>query len=138
MTDVQAALGLVQLGRLDGFLARRRALALRYSVALAKLGWLTPPQEPSGCRHNFQSYMVRLRPDAPVSRDALMQRLLDRGISTRRGIMAIHREPPYLDPRWEKQLPETNAVTDHTLILPLFHQMTEQEQDYVIECIREI
>ncbi len=138
MTDLQAAVGLVQLGRLDGFLARRRALALRYSEELARLGWLIPPQEPSGCRHNYQSYMMRLRPDAPVSRDALMQALLDRGISTRRGIMAIHREPPYRDPRWDEELVHTNAVTDQAIILPLFHQMTEQEQDRVIEGIREV
>ena len=138
MTDVQAAIGLVQLRRLDGFLARRRSLALRYSEQLAQLGWLAPPHEPPGCRHNYQSYMMRLRGDAPVSRDALMQGLLDRGISTRRGVMAIHRETPYRDPRWERELVHTNAVTDQAIILPLFHQMTEQEQNHVIECIREI
>jgi len=138
MTDVQAAIGLVQLRRLDGFLARRRSLALRYSEQLAQLGWLAPPHEPPGSRHNYQSYMMRLRGDAPVSRDALMQGLLDRGISTRRGVMAIHRETPYRDPRWERELVHTNAVTDQAIILPLFHQMTEQEQNHVIECMREI
>src|ERR1700688_2202576 len=125
MTHLQAALGLVQLGRVDGFLARRRALAERYSEELARLGWIIPPREPSGCRHNFQSYMARLRPEAPISRDALMQELLDRGISTRRGIMATHREAPYLNPKWDKELPQTNAATDESIILPLFHQMTE-------------
>jgi perosamine synthetase len=138
MTDVQAALGVVQLGRVDGFVARRRSLAARYSAELARLGWLMPPYEPSDRRHNFQSYMARLRPDAPVSRDALMQGLLDRGVSTRRGVMASHREAPYRDPRWDKQLSQTNAVTDESIILPLFHQMSEEQQTYVIECIREI
>jgi perosamine synthetase len=138
MTDMQAAIGLVQLGRLEGFLTRRRALALRYSEELSALGWLIPPHEPSGYRSNFQSYMARLRKDAPVSRDALMQTLLDRGISTRRGVMATHREPPYRDARWDKALVHTNAVTDESIILPLFHQMTDQEQEYVIECIRKV
>ena len=138
MTDVQAAIGLVQLGRLDGFLARRRALAQRYSEELGQLGWLTPPQEPPGCRHNYQSYMMRLRPDAPISRDALMQALLARGISTRLGDRAIHREPPYREPRWDRELVHTNAVTDQTIILPLFHQMTEQEQEHVIRSLRRI
>lgn len=135
MTDLQASIGLVQLGRLDGFLARRRALALRYSEELSRLGWLTPPCEPAGRRHNFQSYMVRVAPDAPVSRDALMQKLLERGISTRRGIMSIHREPPYCDAKWSKTLGHSEAVTDQGMILPLFHQMTEQDQTHVIESI---
>jgi dTDP-4-amino-4,6-dideoxygalactose transaminase len=67
-----------------------------------------------------------------------MQELLDRGVSTRRGIMAIHREAPFRNGHLEKALPETNAATDHTVILPLFHQMTEEQQDYVVECIYEI
>jgi len=132
MTDLQAAIGLVQLGRLDGLLARRRYLADRYSKGIRPLGWLKSPAEPQGLRHNFQSYLVRLTRDAPLARDALMQELLDRGISTRRGIMAIHREAPFQDDRWEATLHETKAACDSTVILPLFHEMTEEEQDYVL------
>jgi perosamine synthetase len=138
MTDLQAAIGMVQLRRLDGFLARRRHLAARYAERLRPLGWLEPPKEPQGCRHNFQSYMVRLRPDAPITRDALNQRLLEMGISTRRGVMAIHREAPYRDARWEKTLVETNAATEQTLILPLFHQLSEEELNYIVDCISKL
>jgi len=138
MTDMQAAVGLVQLGRVPGFIQRRRAFAKRYDEALLKLGWLIPPTEPAGCRHNFQSYMARLTKDAPVSRDALMQHLLDRGISTRRGVMAAHREAPYRDSRWDRELPETNAATDECIILPLFHQMTKDEQAFVLDSIVEV
>lgn len=138
MTDLQAAIGLVQLGRVEGFIERRRVFAARYTEALLKLSWLSPPAEPHGYRHNFQSYMARLAKDAPIDRDSLMQGLLDRGISTRRGIMASHREAPYRDPRWDRQLPETNAATDECIVLPLFHQMTEEEQAFVIDSIREV
>lgn len=138
MTDMQAAVGLVQLGRVEGFIARRRDLAQRYSESLKRLGWLIPPSEPQGSRHNFQSYMARLTKDAPVSRDELMQRLLDRGISTRRGIMATHREPPYRNDRWERILPETNAVADESIILPLFHEMSEEQREFIIDVIKEI
>jgi dTDP-4-amino-4,6-dideoxygalactose transaminase len=137
MTDMQAALGIVQLRRLDEMLAKRRILARRYSERLASLSWVVPPQEPMGCRHSFQSYMVRLTSDAPLSRDQLMQELLDRGVSTRRGIMAIHREAPYRG-HWDKLLPNTNAVADTTIVLPLFHEMSEDDQDYVIECIEQV
>ena len=138
MTDLQAAIGLVQLQRLEEMLARRRALALRYSSSLSSLSWLVPPKEPADCCHNFQSYMVRLQSDAPITRDQLMQELLNRGVSSRRGVMAIHRESPYRSEKWDVRLPVTNLVTDATVILPLFCDMTDEEQDYVIECLKQI
>ena len=138
MTDLQAAIGLVQLRRLDEMIAKRRRLAERYSQRLSQFKWFLPPREPAGCRTNYQSYMARLTSSAPVSRDQLMQQLLDRGISTRRGVMASHREAPYLDPRWDVRLAQTNLVTDTSIILPLFHEMTDEEQDYVMACIEQI
>jgi len=138
MTDLQAAIGVIQLQRLDDMLARRRTLAMRYSGCLSSIPWLEVPYEPAGCSHNFQSYMLRLKSDAPISRDELMQRLLDRDVSSRRGIMAIHRELPYHDESWDKLLPVTNLVADTTIILPLFHEMTEVEQDYVMDCVEQI
>ena len=78
MTDLQAGIGLVQLERLPEMLARRRMLALRYSERLSAIPWLIVPTESDGCRHNFQSFMVRLQSDAPVARDQLMQELLSR------------------------------------------------------------
>jgi len=138
MTDLQAAIGLMQLQRLEDMISRRRWLASRYTERLAECGWLIPPYEPTACRHNFQSYMVRLTDDAPVSRDQLMQELLSQGISTRRGVMAIHRERPYRNMEWDARLPETNRIADSTIILPLFHEMTEDEQDYVIDCVEQV
>jgi dTDP-4-amino-4,6-dideoxygalactose transaminase len=138
MTDMQAALGLVQLKRLPGFVERRRTRAAKYTDGLAQLPFLVPPHEPDGCESNFQSYMVRMLEDAPVGRDQLMQAMLDRGISTRRGVMAIHRERPYADSLWDALLSETNKVADRAIILPLFDQMTDEDQDYVVETILEV
>lgn len=138
MTDVQAAIGITQLSRLDGFLERRRHLAERYTAALQHLPWMLTPTVPANCRHNYQSYMVRLIGQPAGHRDAIMQELLEKKISTRRAIMAIHRELPYHSPMWDRSLPHTNLATDTGLILPLFHQMTESEQDYVIESLQAI
>ncbi len=102
------------------------------------MGWLAPPKEPEGHRHNFQTYMARLKGSAPIGIDDLMQALLEKGISTRRGVMAIHRELPYRNAAWNEHLPETNSATDETIVLPLYHQMTEEEQDYVMESLYEI
>ncbi|HLH06303.1 MAG TPA: DegT/DnrJ/EryC1/StrS family aminotransferase [Terriglobales bacterium] len=137
MTDLQAAVGIEQLNRLDDMLARRRHLAKRYTQELSKLNWLITPIEPTGYRHNFQSYMIRLLPERVASRDEIMQRMLDLGISTRRGIMATHFEPPYADRDWNSLLPETIKATAQTLILPLYHLMTEEEQDWVIQSLVE-
>jgi dTDP-4-amino-4,6-dideoxygalactose transaminase len=137
MTDMQAALGMVQLRRLDEMLSKRRELAKRYTQRLESLPWVIPPHESPGVRHSYQSYMARLTSDAPVGRDELMQNLLDRGVSTRRGIMAIHREAPYRGD-WDTLLPMTNMLTDSTIILPLFYGMTEDDLDYVVECIEQI
>ncbi|WP_446744405.1 DegT/DnrJ/EryC1/StrS family aminotransferase [Silvibacterium acidisoli] len=134
MTDIQAAIGMVQLERLGILLERRRYLAARYDQALEDMPWLQRPHVPEHCLHNYQSYMVRLRSSAPA-RDALMQGMLEKGISTRRAVMAIHRERPYLENESGKHLPHTDRVADTGIILPLFHQMSEADQDYVIETL---
>jgi dTDP-4-amino-4,6-dideoxygalactose transaminase len=138
MTDLQAAVGMVQLAHLDGMLARRRMLAKRYSSTFSALSWIGVPQEPSGCTHNFQSYMVRLIGWSAPDRDKLMQELLDLGVSSRRGVMAIHRETPYASDERERRLPITNTVSETALILPLFHDMRTEEQDYVTQCVRHV
>jgi perosamine synthetase len=138
MTDMQAAIGLVQLDRLPGFLARRRALAANYTQALQSLDWLECPTVPANTAHNYQSYMVRLTDAAPATRDSIMQTLHERNISTRRSIMAIHREAPYRSSRWEASLPVTNRVTETGFILPLFHEMTEEDQNRVIDALGNI
>jgi len=135
MTDMQAAIGITQLNRLNDLLKRRRYLAARYTKALQNVAWLQTPAIPDNCLHNYQSYMIRLIGNMAAKRDATMQVLLEKGISTRRAIMAIHREQSYLSERWDSRLPNTNLATETGLILPLFHQMTDVEQDYIIESL---
>jgi len=135
MTDMQAAVGIAQLGRLAELLGKRNQFAERYTQSLKELTWIETPYVPEGRRHNYQSYMVRLTCDAVARRDAIMQELLEKNISTRRGIMAIHRELPYRSERWVGRLRETELATDSCMILPLFHQMSEADQDYVIDAL---
>ena len=113
MTDLQAGVGLVQLQRLEEMIPKRRQLAARYSAELASIRWLLLPQESAECRHNFQSYMVRLASDAPIGRDQLMQSLLDCGVSSRRGIMAIHRELALYKGRLESPVASDESGNGH-------------------------
>jgi len=134
MTDVQAAIGLVQLGKLGELIARRRALAQRYQRLLAGLPGVTTATDPDYGTTNYQSFWVLLPDDFPVSRDELMRQLAEAGVSARRGIMASHLEPAYQDVA-HRPLPVTERLTMRSLILPLFHDMTEAEQDLVVSVI---
>jgi len=135
MTDLQAAIGIEQLKKLPRILERRRALAQRYTEAFAGSRWIEPPFCPPDAVHPFQSYMVLVRSDAPVTRDQLMERLLGEGIATRRGVMSIHREPPYRKLLGQLHFPEAERASDQGLILPLYAQMSDEEQDCVINAL---
>lgn len=136
LTDVQAAMGREQLKRLPAMIARRREQAARYGVLLAGVPGLVLPVEPAWARSNWQSYGVRL----PMRKDqrAVMQALLDAGISTRRGVMCAHREPAYAKAPWRAagSLVESERAQDEIVILPLFHEMTESEQDQVVSALK--
>ncbi|GAA4631666.1 DegT/DnrJ/EryC1/StrS family aminotransferase [Actinoallomurus vinaceus] len=132
MTDIQAAIGLVQLTRLDEIIARRRALAARYQELLP--GYETA-RDPAYGETNYQSFWIVLPDDHPIGRDALLARLAEEGISARRGIMAAHLEPAYAGTTAD--LPVTERLTRRSLILPLFHEMTHAEQDRVVSVIAE-
>ncbi|HEV3023398.1 MAG TPA: DegT/DnrJ/EryC1/StrS family aminotransferase, partial [Pirellulales bacterium] len=134
MTDVQAAMGIEQMKKLDRLVSRRRELAVQYTAALADHPWLRPPYVPDEVETNFQSYVVHLADAAPIGRDELMQELLDRGIATRRGIMLAHREPAYAGGQWP-ELPCSQRGSDRSLLLPLFPQMTEGEFDQVVRAL---
>ena len=135
MTDMQAALGLVQLGKLDRMIARRRALAERYQELLAGIPGLTVVRDPDYGRTNYQAFWVLLPPSFPVGRGELLRLLAEAGVSARRGIMASHLEPAYAGHQ-ARPLPVTERLTADSLILPLFHQMTEEEQDQVVSVLR--
>ncbi|MER6470815.1 DegT/DnrJ/EryC1/StrS family aminotransferase [Streptomyces collinus] len=136
MTDVQAAIGLVQLGKLDAMVTRRRALAARYETLLRDVPGLTPVRDPAHGQSNFQSYWVLLAEDFPVGRDDLLAALAAAGVSARRGIMASHLEPAYAG-HPAAPLPVTERISRDSLILPLFHTMTEDQQDRVVAVLRE-
>lgn len=134
MTDVQAAIGRKQLERLPELVARRRAIANRYSELLGNLEGVTLPFEPEWARSNWQSYCVRL-PDR-LDQRTVMQKLLDQGIATRRGIMCSHREAPYSNSGPRHDLRQSELAQDHSILLPIYAQMSEGEQAKVVDALR--
>jgi perosamine synthetase len=116
---------------LDDVLAKRRRLAERYTDALEWIPGLEPPHDPPYAVRAWQSYCVRVMGGAAISRTELMRRLLADGIATRRGVMAIHHEDAYADV--SDHLEHTDAAARDVLMLPLFPDLSDEQQDYVIE-----
>jgi perosamine synthetase len=135
MTDVQAAIGLVQLRKLGQIVARRRHLARRYQDLLGEEPGLVTAGDPDHGTTNYQSFWVVLPADFPVSRDEVLRMLAYAGVGARRGITAAHAEPAYAGLPCAP-LPATERLSSSALILPLFHQMTEPDQDVVVSVIR--
>lgn len=135
MTDLQAAVGIVQLGRLDEVVARRRELADRYRAALADVPGLRLVADPDHGTTNYQSLWLEVGEAFGTDRDGLLAHLAEHEISARRGIMSTHRQPAY-EGAEHGPLPVTERLTDSTLILPLFHQLTEADQDRVVDAVR--
>jgi len=148
LTDLQAAVGRVQLTRLPTILERRRRLAARYATMLASIPGLRIPAEPAWARSNWQSYCVGL-PDGCDQRQ-VMQLLLDEGIASKRGVMCTHRSPAYTTVPWNcsghadacscapstcERLVESERAEDRSLMLPLFTQLSDADQDRVVAAL---
>ena len=136
MTDLQGAVGLVQLGKLDGFIAARARAAATYRDALSGLNWLRCPEEPMNGQHAWQAFVTYVDPDgAPLARNEIMERLEARGIATRPGTHAVHmlgyyRERFGLNP---DDYPGARDCDRHSMAIPLHNRMTDDDYSYVID-----
>lgn len=131
MPDVLAAIGRVQIGRLDRSMTLRRDLADRYAEHLAAIPWASPPVEPEGYYHTYQSYGVLL--DDPIDRTALMAALRTAGIESSIGAHAMHRLPHLAAYGEGRNFPGTTRAADHALCLPLHPAMTGEDVGFVVE-----
>ncbi|MFC1555367.1 DegT/DnrJ/EryC1/StrS family aminotransferase [candidate division KSB1 bacterium] len=138
ITDIQSAIGIIQLSKLNEIIEKRRKLADRYNKAFENNKYLTPPFIPDDMKTTYQSYILRISDSCPISRNEIMQKLMENGIAAKRGIQAIHTELFYVDKFRNLSLPETEKAVDSTLIIPLYPQMTDEEQEYVINIFNKI
>lgn len=138
MTDMQAAMGIEQMKKLNGILQRRKDLALRYNEAFKEIDFIATPFVPSYATHTYQSYIIRITEECDKPRNTIMKELLEKGIATRKGIMAIHLEPYYQKRFGKISLPMTEKATETTIILPLYPSMSQEEQDFVIFSLKQI
>lgn len=137
MTDLQAAIGLVQLGRLHEAVTHRREIVASYQLALSRIGGLRFLRDPDYGTSNFQSFWLEVLPSFALARDELLDRLSRDGISAGAGLMAVHRQPAY----WHRDtgtadLSVTERLADRLVVLPVYHQLTPGEQSRVLRSVR--
>jgi dTDP-4-amino-4,6-dideoxygalactose transaminase len=132
MSDIHAAIGIVQLSRLDTLIARRRELAGRYHRLFGENPLISTYHVESWLRPNWQSYPIGIE-ECPIFQHELLQRLLNAGVSCKRGIMNAHQEKAYGEQ--SGALPESEYARDHTILLPLYPSMTDEEQDFVVKTL---
>jgi len=135
MTDIQAAVGIKQLQKLDWLIEERRIIAQQYLSAFKGIKAFRLPYEKPGYYTNFQSFSIYLMAPSPISRNDLMQKLLDQGISTRRGIMLTHKEKAYINLDYNSQLPVSEDLNKNSVLLPLYVPMTSETVAQVIQAV---
>ena len=138
LSDLHAAVGIEQMKKLDVILRRRQQIADHYNAAFTDLHGVRLPFSSADQPHSYQSYLIQLPPQAPKTREQVMQEMFDAGIATRRGVMAIHLEPYYRERFPHVTLPVTEVAAQSTLLLPIYPMMTADQQDYVIDHLRRI
>jgi dTDP-4-amino-4,6-dideoxygalactose transaminase len=138
LTDIQAAVGIKQLEILDWIISERRIIANKYHEAFKGINCIRLPLEKEGYFSNYQSYSIYLLDNCSIARNELMQKMLDAGISTRRGIMTSHRETAYKKEYQGLSLPISEKACDQSIILPLFIPMKTEDIQKVIDTFRSI
>ena len=135
LTDMAAALGRVQLRRIDDFRADRKARAARYDAALADLPLILPNDAGPGDSHSWHLYIVQVAEGAPLDRNGLIEGLQAASIGT-----SVHYRPLHQMTYWKQQgdFPVADAYFERCVSIPLFMGMTDAEQDYVIETLRSL
>jgi perosamine synthetase len=141
MTDLQGAVGLVQLSKLTNFIAERQKWAEFYLKELSGISWLRLPQIPSNGQHAWQSFVTYVDPEtSPMARNEIMEILQSRGISTRPGTHAVHMLGYYVD-RFgysPDDYPGARASNDNSMAIPLHNRMTAEDYAYVVEVIKSL
>jgi perosamine synthetase len=141
MTDLQGAVGLVQLAKLDTYIDERARWAAWYREQLSEMRWLRQPEVPADSRHGWQAYVTYVDPaTAPRPRNDIMEFLQARGIATRPGTHAVHMLGYYRDrlALRPEHFPAARDCNDHTMAIPLHNRMTREDYEYVVAALREL
>jgi dTDP-4-amino-4,6-dideoxygalactose transaminase len=140
LTDIASSMGIEQLKKLPRFLTRRQYLAAKYHQQLAHLPLVLPADAPTGDLHSWHLYVIRLKPEAKLNRDQIIQGLSDAGIGSSVHYVPLHRHPYWRD-RYQltpEMFPVAELAYQQMLSIPLFTAMTDADQDRVISTLHQL
>ncbi|MBK8953997.1 MAG: DegT/DnrJ/EryC1/StrS family aminotransferase [Saprospiraceae bacterium] len=141
MTDLQGAVGNVQLEKLDGFIQYRNQWAAYYEEAFKNISWIRTPKTPDGYRHGWQSYVLFIDEEkAPVRRNELMEFLQNKGIATRPGTHAVHMLQFYRNTFGiqAEDFPNARKADQQSMSIPLHNLMEPEDFHYIADCIQSV
>ncbi|MFH1045777.1 MAG: DegT/DnrJ/EryC1/StrS family aminotransferase [Candidatus Omnitrophota bacterium] len=136
MTDLQAAIGVVQMKKLRTMILTRQKIAQNYARLLADIPGIITPFVPADSGHTFQSYLLKINPYLGIKIETLLRFMAECGVSCRRGIQPIHLEPYYRGKYGRVSLPVTEEIADSTLFLPIYHTLSLSEQKYIVDTLK--
>ena len=139
MTDIQAAIGIVQMKKLPEILKERNKQAQYYKRAFSKIGELEVPFVPEYASHAFSSYLLKLKKGAKFTPKDIINRMADKNISCRFGIQPLHREPYFSEKKLsDNDFPVTCDVADRSFFIPIFPGLSIRDMDYIVDSIKNI
>ncbi|SMC79028.1 DegT/DnrJ/EryC1/StrS family aminotransferase [Pedobacter nyackensis] len=141
MTDIQGAIGVVQLGKLDLFIDERQKWAEYYAEELKDIAWLKTPEVPKGYKHGWQSYVTYIDESiSPLKRNDIMELLQQKGISTRPGTHAVHMLDVYAKMYGIKpeDFPEAFKADQYSMSIPMHNKMVKEDFEYIVEALKSI
>lgn len=141
MTDLQGAVGVVQMAKLDRLITERHSAALAYNKALSSIDWIQTPEINDDYKHGWQSYILLIdESKAPMTRNEMMEKLQEQGVSTRPGTHAVHmlgyyaKKYGYLP----EDLPNAKIANDTAMAIPFHNRMSAEDYEYVVESIKSL
>ena len=141
MTDLQGAIGQVQLKKLDYFIEERNKWGNFYKRELADIEWIILPEFSVEFQHGLQSFVILVEENkSPFSRNEIMEKLLEKGISSRPGTHAVHMLRYYKD-KYQilpEDFPGAQIANDKSISIPIHNQMVKEDFEYVVQCIKNI
>jgi perosamine synthetase len=139
MTDMQAAMGIVQLTKIDAMLGQRKNQAEYYNHHLAEISDLQLPIVPDYATPAWSSYCIKIKPESKKTVSEVLQTLAAANISARFGIQPLHQEPYFENQHYkDEDFPVSCAIADQTFFVPIFPGMTIEQQEYIVQTLKQI
>jgi len=139
MTDMQAAIGLIQMKKIDKIIEERAKQAEFFNKELENIDELAAPFVPSYATHAYSSYLIKISDKSKITPEFIINKMAEKNISCRFGIMPLHNEPYFEKDGWnDAMFPVSCKVADKTFFIPIFPGLTEENMKFIISSLKSV